>query len=98
MGKVYTTQSKLVLYVNLGTNLLEASSVRIAGTNPSGVAISPMKTATIEDATKGLVSYQVLETDFTVAGTWTLWTYVSYVGGTWAYGEPFPFNVYTAGN
>ena len=98
MGKIYTGQDKLILYISTGSNLAEVSSVYIHGEDPSGVSISPQLTTTIEDRDTGLVSYEVQATDFTEAGTWTIWVYVAYTGGAVSYGEPFHLHIYTPGS
>jgi hypothetical protein len=97
MGKVYIAQDNLVLYVNTGTNLSEAGNVVIEGTDPNGSSITPLVTV-IEDIITGLVTYEVSNVDFTVAGTYVLWAKVNYIGGTSSWGEPFHFNVYETGN
>jgi len=103
MGKIYTNQSRLKIYISTGSNLIEASSVYINGTEPDGSAISPQLTTTIEDADTGLVSFELgtyylaPSFTFTAAGTWILWVEVAYIGGKIAYGEPFHLNVYAPG-
>jgi hypothetical protein len=96
MGKIYTEQDKLIFYVNTGSSLIEATGVSLEGTNPSGSSITPLITS-IESAEDGLVSYQVLPTDFTTAGVWTFWVKVAYAGGYISYGEPFKLNIYSPG-
>jgi hypothetical protein len=100
MGKVYVGQDRLTLYVSTGSSLLEAGSVIIEGTDPSGSSMSPTLSTTIEDVDTGLVSYELQETDALIAtaGTWTLWVKVNYIGGETAYGEPFHVNVYSPGS
>jgi len=96
MGKIYVGQSNLTLYIETGSNLLNASSVIIEGTDPSGNSINTIN-GTIEDSTKGIISFIVYSTTFSIAGTYILWTKANYVGGTLAYGEPFHLNVYAVG-
>ena len=97
MGKIYTAQDQLVLYISTGSSLVEASSVLIQGTDPSGNTMAPELLTTIEDSTLGLVSFEILSTTFTAAGTWILWAHVNYIGGGDAWGEPFHLNVYEPG-
>lgn len=96
MGKVYKTQSKLTLYIDTGTDLTEASSVAIHRTDPEGTSSSTL-TAVIENASTGLISYEVSATDFIIAGVWILWVKVTYTGGAVAYGEPFRLHFHDAG-
>lgn len=97
MGKVYTDQDQLIIYIATGSDLTDAASVYIQGTEPDGTDMTPSILATIEDVSRGIVSYEVLSTDFTTAGTWILWLIVNYSGGGAAWGEPFSFNVYEPG-
>ena len=50
MGKIYVGQDKLVLYILTGTDLSDATSVQLGGTDPSGNALSPMWTTIIENS------------------------------------------------
>jgi len=98
MGKIYTSQDQLVLYVYTGSDLLEASSVLLQGISPSGSAMVPDLVGTIEDSPSGLISYEVASSTFSTAGTWILWVHVNYYGGGDAWGEPFHLNIYTPGS
>jgi len=98
MGKIYTSQDQLVLYVYTGSDLLEASSVLLQATNPAGTAMVPDLVGTIENSSSGLVSFEVISTTFSTAGTWTLWIHVNYYGGGDAWGEPFHLNIYEPGS
>lgn len=97
MGKVYVGQSYLRLYVETDTDLSSASSVTIEGTKPDGTSTTSFNTV-IEDATSGLIYYMVTSSDFTISGTYILWTKVNYSGGALSFGEPFHLNVYDEGN
>jgi len=99
MGKIYTDQDRLTFYIKTGSNLVEAASVIIQGVAPDGTAMSPTLSTTIENASEGLVSYNVQEADNLIddVGTWTLWVKVNYIGGETAYGEPFHLHVYAPG-
>ena len=97
MGKVYTTQDNLTLYVETGADLTDAANTVIEGTDPDGTAITPLG-ATIESASDGLITYNITSTDFITAGTYILWVKINYVGGSTSWGEPFHFNVYETGD
>lgn len=98
MGKIYTDQDQLVLYINTGSSLAEASSVLVQGTDPAGNTMAPELLTTIEDSVTGLVSFETISTTFATAGTWILWVHVNYSGGGDAWGEPFHLNVYEPGS
>lgn len=95
MGKVYTTQ-EFTMYVNTGINLANASTVYIKGTDPSESSVS--FTATVDNSSRGILRYDVLDTEMTTAGVWTLWAYVDFNGGDAAWGEPFHLNIYSSGS
>ena len=97
MGKVYTTQDNLILYIDTGTDLSSAASVLLEGTDPSGTSLVPF-VITIHDADEGILSYEVESTDFATAGTYIFWIKVTYLDGSISYGEPFHLTFYTKGN
>lgn len=95
MGKVYTNQ-EFTLYVRTGIDLSNAGNVQLAGTKPDGSSM-PTKSATIDDASKGIIRYDILDTDLEDAGTWIMWAIANFSSATY-YGEPFHLNIFSEGS
>ena len=94
MGKIYNTQTDLVIYLETGVSLSGATDLKIKYRNPEGTVGE--WAATIEDEAKGIIKYNVvspLEFD----GTWTLWAKVTTAGGSVSVGEATQILVYNEG-
>ena len=97
MGKVYIEQDNIRLYVETETDLTNFSVVKLAGIDPDDTEMAEL-TMSVEDASSGLLSYDVTESNFTTAGKWKFWVHVYYEDGAEAWGEPFNIIFYEPGN
>lgn len=91
MSKIYTTQTDLTITLNTGKNITGATSVKIAYKNPKGILGE--WTATIEDATAGIITYNIIE-PLAIEKTWTIWAKITDSSGLISIGEPSNFVVY----
>lgn len=86
--------SLLKLDVSTGIDLTDAVSQLIKYKNNSTEGTF---TATIEDALKGVITYEVQAGDLDVLGIWTLWAYITMSDGSIAKGRPFQIKVVPEG-
>lgn len=97
--KVYENQTKLRLRADLkleeDENILNCDTI-IKYVKPDKTTGSFV--ATIEDAYKGLIYYDVvLPTEIVGVGKWILWAYVTFPDGRVVPGEPFIMEVFKEG-
>lgn len=97
MGKIYIGQDHLVFFIEAGEDLTNWSSIELQRTDPAGDSASALTIGTVSDVSRGLVTYNVESSDFTTAGTWTLWLHINFTDGSESWGEPFSVNFYTPG-
>jgi hypothetical protein len=95
MGKIYVGQTKLIIEVDLKSNITDATVI-LKYCKPDGETGS--FPAVISDADNGVVKRQIeATTDIDQSGRWLMWAHVTYGDGKVAAGEPFDFKVYAEG-
>ena len=95
MGKIYVGQTKLVINVDVKSDISGASAI-LKYCKPDGTTGS--FSASITDASEGLISYEIASVnDLDQQGRYSMWAYVTYGDGKVAAGEPFDFLVLPEG-
>jgi hypothetical protein len=95
MGKIYVGQNYKV-ELTLEENITDAQSLKIMYKNPDGVVSE--WTASVVDALKGIIKYDVLAAANTMAGKFTVWAKITDVGGLIFIGQPSSYTIYKQGN
>lgn len=95
MGKVYVNQSSLRLELTAYEDVTDAVSTVLKYKKPSGTIDS--WSATVSDATTGVMHYDFLDTELDEAGDWIVWIYVVFSDGRNAPGEPYTWRIYEEG-
>jgi len=97
MGRIYKSQTKLRFRLECEQDITGALSVAIKYIKPSGTTGS--WTATVEDATLGIIYYDVANANtLDEEGAWTIWSYVTFSDHKVAAGEPVQIPVYLEGS
>lgn len=87
LNDIYIGQTRLDILVNTYFDLTGASTALIKYRKPSGTA--GQWTATIEDTAKGILKYTIQNsTTIDEAGTWVIWSHVTYPDTTILIGKP----------
>ena len=92
MGKKYVGQTALTIRLITGVDVTGATAL-IKGKKPSG-GTTLSWTATIVDATLGVIQYVLPSALIDESGTWTFWADITFASGKWAQGEPFTEYIY----
>lgn len=95
MGKIYVGQD-FKIQLTTGQDITNAQSVKIKYKNPAGVLGEWI--GTIENASTGVINYDVLAVNNTIVGTWLVWVKITDVNGSILIGESSSFVIYKEGN
>ena len=85
MSKVYKNQTSLRVRLTLGVDITDAIVKQIKYQKPSGIV--GYWNATVEDATEGIIYYDITTNDINEAGQWKFWAYITFSDGRSAPGE-----------
>lgn len=86
MGKIFVGQSKLTIELNLESSLVGVTSAKIKYKKPGSAAAE--WTATIDDESLGIISYEVQETtEIDKHGNWLVWAELTFSDDRILYGE-----------
>ena len=94
MGKIYVNQTALTIELDTNEDIT-GSTCLIKYRKPSGTEGS--WSATITDATNGIIEYEVSADDIDEAGRWVFWAYVTFSNGTKLPGEAVIEEIYEEG-
>jgi hypothetical protein len=107
MGKIYIGQTALQFKATLGIDITGATvtqikyikpDAQIKYIKPDADATEGAWTAVVEDASTGIIYYNVVDADvLDEEGVWVLWGYVTLASGKSVPGEPFKKRVYVEG-
>jgi hypothetical protein len=98
MGKIYIGQTALQFKATLGIDITGATVTQIKYIKPDADATEGAWTAVVEDASTGIIYYNVVDADvLDEEGVWVLWGYVTLASGKSVPGEPFKKRVYVEG-
>jgi len=95
MGKIYLNQSSLRIQLTTNVDITGATEQVIKYIKPD--ATTGEWVATIEADGDGIIYYDLTGTELDVAGTWTLWAFVTFSDARTAPGEPVKVTVHTEG-
>ena len=90
--KIYVGQSNLTLSMITNVTLTSVSSAVIKYKKPN--SDEGQWSGTVNNT---LVEYSFSDGDLNVAGTWTVWVYITFTNTKVSIGEPSTFEVYTQG-
>lgn len=95
MGKIYVGQTALTIQLTTGVDIAGATC-KIKYEKPD--KSTGFWTAAIVDTTTGVIKYEIVSADdIDQAGTWIVWAYVTFSGGTVCAGEPVAIVVHSEG-
>jgi len=93
--KIYVGQTALIMKLDTKIDLSTAATALMRYRKPSGASGSWVCAT---DA-NNLISYTIVNaSDLDEPGTWTRWADITFVGGTWAPGDPVTFVVHSVGS
>lgn len=96
MNKIYKNQSALQIKLTTNVDLSTVASAVIKYKKPDGVTTGEWD-AQLEEGTTN-ITYNVLDsTVLDVAGTWTVWSYLTFDDGREAPGEPVSLYIFEEG-
>jgi len=97
MGKIYLNQSSLRIQLTTNVDITGATAQVIKYKKPDTDETEGEWTALIEADGDGIIYYDLTGTELDVAGTWTLWAFVTFSDARTAPGEPVKVTVHTEG-
>ena len=95
MGNVYNAQDALKIRLTCSQDITGATVKRIKYRKPDGT--ESYWTATVEDASSGIIYYNVASGDIDDSGLWVFWAYITFSDGKSAPGEPVYVYFYDEG-
>jgi len=95
MGKTYEDQTALRIRLTVGQDITGASAKKIKYRKPDNTEGN--WDATVEDATNGIIYYDLKTDDKIDEGLYTFWAYVTFSDGRSAPGEPISKFMYPEG-
>jgi len=95
MSKIYKDQTSLQIKLTTNVDLSDATTLLIKYEKPDGTLGS--FTASVSDASEGIIYYNVVTDDLDLEGDWKFWAYVTFSDGRSAPGEVIKQHIYLEG-
>jgi len=92
MGKIFISQTDLTIRLKTFKNIANAQSVKIKYRKPNGIVGE--WTATIADATNGIIEFNAFDGQIDTLGTWNIWAKIVDENGLISIGETSTFVAY----
>ncbi len=96
MKKIFVSQTKLTIEINVGADISDVASAKIKYIKPNNERGE--FPATVVNANIGLIKYDVQSTnDLDIPGPWKLWPHLTYVDGKTIEGPSNTLTVHPSG-